>query len=248
MSGDQQNETDDKNKAVSNTGKPEQPQARMVTVSIMGKPALVPDDATIMRAIEHSGQQIIRGAGCREGFCGACGTIYRLPGDYRIHTGLACTTLVQEGMALSQIPSVPLEKAVYDLETITPDVDTIKELYPVVFRCVACGTCTKACPQGLQVMDYIQSAMRGDIAELMELSYECVGCGLCALRCPSEIIQHKVAILGKRLYGRYLRKESKELDIRIQQIKDREYDGEYAELMSLDRNALSERYYARDTE
>ena len=246
MSGDQQKE------AASKTGSDAelqgQPQARMVTVSIMGKPAQVPEDATIMRAIEYSGQQIIRGAGCREGFCGACGTIYRLPGDYRIHTGLACTTLVQDGMALSQIPSVPLEKAVYDLEELTPDVDTIKELYPAIFRCVACGTCTKACPQGLQVMDYVQSAMRGDIAEVMELSYECVACGLCALRCPAEIVQHKVGILSKRLYGRYLRKESKELDSRIQQVKDREYDSEYAELMSLDRDALSERYYARDME
>ncbi|KRT56254.1 4Fe-4S dicluster domain-containing protein [endosymbiont of Ridgeia piscesae] len=248
MSGEQQKEADSESKAVSDADKQGQPQARMVTVSIMGKPAQVPEDATIMRAIEHSGQQIIRGAGCREGFCGACGTIYRLPGDYRIHTGLACTTLVQDGMALSQIPSVPLEKAVYDLEELTPDVDTIKQLYPATFRCVACGTCTKACPQGLQVMDYIQAAMRGDIAELMELSYDCVACGLCALRCPAEIIQHKVGILGKRLYGRYLRKESKELDSRLQQMKDGEYNGEYAELMSLDREALSERYYARDME
>jgi len=224
------------------------PEVEMVTVSIMGKPARVPADATIMRAIEYSGQQIIRGAGCREGFCGACGTIYRLPNDYRIHTGLACTTLVQDGMALSQIPSVPVEKAIYDLEVLTPDVDTIKRIYPVTFRCVACGTCTKACPQGLQVMDYIQAAMRGDITELMELSYDCVCCGLCALRCPAEIVQHKVGVLGKRLYGRYLRKESKELDARLQQLRDRQYDSDYAELMSLGREELSKRYYARDTE
>jgi len=225
-----------------------QPQARTVTISIMGKRAQVPEDATIMRAIEHTGQQIIRGAGCREGFCGACGTIYRMPGDYRIHTGLACTTMVKEGMALAQVPYVPMEKAVYDLEALTPDVDTIKRLYPSIFRCVACGTCTKACPQGLQVMDYVQAAKRGDIADLMELSFDCVACGLCALRCPAEIVQHKVGILGKRLYGRYLRKESKELDARLQEVKDRKFDSEYAELMSLGREALSERYYARDSE
>ena len=225
-----------------------QPKVPMLTVFIMGKRARVPEGSTIMRAIEYTGQQIIRGAGCREGFCGACGTIYRLPGDYRIHTGLACTTLVKEGMALSQIPSVPLEKAVYDLEKLTPDVDTIKQLYPSTFRCVACGTCTKACPQGLPVMDYIQAAMRGDIAEVMELSFDCVSCGLCALRCPAEIIQHKVGVLGRRLYGRYLRKESKELDVRLKEIEDRLFDKEYAELMSLGREALSERYYARDME
>jgi succinate dehydrogenase/fumarate reductase-like Fe-S protein len=248
MNGEQQEQAVDLIAARRNFGQQAHPKDGMVTVSIMGKPARVPADATIMRAIEYSGQQIIRGAGCREGFCGACGTIYRLPNDYRIHTGLACTTLVQDGMALSQIPSVPIEKAIYDLEELTPDVDTFKKVYPVTFRCVACGTCTKACPQGLQVMDYIQSAMRGDIAELMELSYDCVGCGLCALRCPAEIIQHKVAILGKRLYGRYLRKESEELDARIQQLKSGEYDSGYAELMALGREELSGRYYARDME
>ena len=247
MSGKRRDTADD-NKLAGETKTLNQPQAAMVTVFIMGKRALVPEGSTIMRAIEYTGQQIIRGAGCREGFCGACGTIFRLPGDYRIHTGLACTTLVQEGMALSQIPSVPLEKAVYDLETLTPDVDTIKALYPSTFRCVACGTCTKSCPQGLQVMDYIQAAMRGDIAEVMELSFDCVACGLCALRCPAEIVQHKVGVLGRRLYGRYLRKESKELDQRLREVEERIFDKEYAELMSLGREALSERYYARDTE
>lgn len=227
---------------------PQHPQARLVNVYIMGKRQSVPEHATIMRAIEYAGHQIIRGAGCREGFCGACGTIYRLPGDYKLHTGLACTTLVQEGMSLTQIPSVPMEKAIYDLEELSPDVATIQKLYPVVFRCVACNTCSKACPQGLPVMDYVQAAMRGDIATVMDLSFDCVACGLCALRCPAEIIQHKVGILSKRLYGRYLRKESKELDARLQEVKDGKFDAEYAELMALTKEALTKVYYDRDIE
>jgi succinate dehydrogenase/fumarate reductase-like Fe-S protein len=228
--------------------KPANPQARMVTVYIMGKRAVVPEHATIMRAVEYTGQQIIRGAGCREGFCGACGTLYRLPGDYRIHTGLACTTLVKEGMSLTQIPAVPMEKAIYDLEEIEPTVDTIKKYYPAIFRCVSCNTCTKTCPQGLQVMDYVNAAMRGDIAEVADLSFDCVSCGLCALRCPAEIVQHKVGILARRLYGRYLRKESKELDARLEQIRNGAFDAEYAEMMAMGKEALSEKYYARDIE
>ncbi|MBF0167179.1 MAG: 4Fe-4S dicluster domain-containing protein [Alphaproteobacteria bacterium] len=224
------------------------PKARMVTVYIMGKRHVVPEHATIMRAIEYSGQQIIRGAGCREGFCGACGTIYRLPGDYKIHSGLACTTLVQEGMSLTQIPAVPMEKAIYDVEKLSPDVDTIKRLYPVVFRCVACNTCTKSCPQGIQVMDYIQAAKRGDIAAIMDLSFDCVACGLCALRCPAEIVQHKVGVLGRRLYGRYLAKESKELGARIKQVESGQFDEEYASLMGMDKASLSKMYYERDIE
>ncbi len=246
-SGQAATKTKSKRKA---KGKPAEggSKPRMVTVYIMGKRHTVPEHATIMRSIEYAGHQIIRGAGCREGFCGACATIFRLPGDYKIHTGLACTTLVQDGMSLTQIPSVPVEKAIYDIEKLTPDVATIQKYYPVIFRCVACNTCTKACPQGLQVMDYVQAAIRGDIAAVMDLSFDCVCCGLCALRCPSDIVQHKVGILSKRLYGRYLRKESPELAVRNREIHDRIFDSEYEELMSMDREELEKKYEERDFE
>ncbi len=78
------------------------PIKKMATVYIMGKAHKVPADATIMGAIEYAGYLIKRGAGCREGFCGACATVYRLPGDYKIYTGLACTTLIEDGMWLAQ--------------------------------------------------------------------------------------------------------------------------------------------------
>ena len=229
-------------------GKRQRVSANMVNVFIMGKRHVVPEHATIMRAIEYAGHQIIRGVGCREGFCGACGTLYRLPNDYKLHTGLACTTLVKEGMLLTQIPFVPTEKAVYDLETLKPDVTTIEQVYPVTFRCVACGTCSKACPQGLPVMDYIQAAMRGDVAKVADLSFDCVACGLCALRCPAEIIQHEVGILCKRLTGRYLRKESKELDDRLEEVREGKFDAEYAGLTAMTKTVLSKLYYDRDIE
>jgi ferredoxin len=238
--------TDDKSSHGS--GKRQRVQANMVNVFIMGKRAIVPEHATIMRAIEYAGHQIIRGAGCREGFCGACGTLYRLPGDYKLHTGLACTTLVQEGMILAQIPYVPMQKAVYDLEELTPDAATIEQVYPVTYRCVACGTCSKACPQGLPVMDYIQAAMRGDIAAVADMAFDCVACGLCALRCPAEILQHEVGILCKRLTGRYLRKESKELDDRLGEVRAGKFNAEYSALIAMDKKVLSKLYYDRDIE
>jgi len=220
----------------------------LITVYIMGKAYKVPDDATIMGAIEYAGHQIIRGAGCREGYCGACATIYRLPGDYKIRNGLACMTMVEEGMSLAQIPSVPGEKVIYDIEKLKPNVTAIEQMYPSVFRCVACNTCTKSCPQGLQVMDYVQAAKRGDIAQVMDLSFDCVVCGLCMLRCPAEITQPLMAIMAKRLYGRYLRKDSPELAERVKAVEKGAYNAEYAELMSMKREDLSKRYYARDSE
>lgn len=226
----------------------EAPEEVMATVFIMGKAHKVPADATIMGAIEYAGYQLKRGAGCREGFCGACATVYRLPGDYKIYTGLACTTLVEDGMWLSQLPTFPAQKAIYDLDKLEPNVETIQMLYPEVFRCVACNTCTKACPQDLEVMDYIQAAMRGDIEMVMDLSFDCISCGLCAIRCPAEIVQYNVATLAKRLFGKYLSPRSKQLEKRLREIKRDKYDKEYQELMKMKTKDLKKKYYERDSE
>ena len=219
-----------------------------VNVFIMGKGYKVPAEATIMGAMEYAGYQIKRGAGCREGFCGACATVYRLPGDYKIYTGLACTTMVEKDMWLSQLPAIPAHKSIYDINKIEPNVATIQKLYPEVFRCVACNSCTKACPQDLEVMDYIQAAKRGDIEAVMDLSFDCLCCGLCAIRCPAEIVQFNVGILAKRLYGKYLAPKSKELNIRIKEIKKNKYDKEYNDLMTTNKKDLKKQYYARDME
>jgi formate hydrogenlyase subunit 6/NADH:ubiquinone oxidoreductase subunit I len=224
------------------------PEVKMFTIFIMGKSHKVPAEATIMGAIEYAGYLIKRGAGCREGFCGACATVFRLPGDYKIYTGLACTTLVEEGMWLTQLPVIPGQKAIYDLDKLEPNVATIQKLYPEVFRCVACNTCTKACPQDLEVMDYIQAAKRGDIEQLMDLSFDCICCGLCAIRCPSEIVQYNVGLLGRRLYGKYLSKKSPELKKMLKEVKSKKFDKEYKEMMSMKKDKLKKKYYARDLE
>lgn len=223
-------------------------EKKMATVYIMGKAHLVPADATIMGAIEYAGYLIKRGAGCREGFCGACATVYRVPGDYKIYTGLACTTIVEDEMWLTQLPSFPGQKAIYDIKKIQPNVSTIQRLYPEVFRCLACNTCTKACPQDLEVMDYIQAAMQGDLEQVMDLSFDCLSCGLCAVRCPSEIVQYNVGILARRLYGRYLSLESKQLKKRIKEIKNNKFDAALKKLMKMEEKALKKLYYARDME
>ena len=226
----------------------QEPAKAMVTVFIMGKAYRVPADATIMGAIEYAGYQIKRGAGCREGFCGACATVYRLPGDYKIYTGMACMTLVQDGMWLSQLPAIPAQRPVYDLDELKANVQAFQKLYPEIFRCVACNTCTKACPQDLEVMDYIQAAKRGDVEKVMDLSFDCLSCGLCAIRCPAEIVHYNVGILGRRLYGKYLAKKSEHLEKRIKEIKAKKYDGEYKEMMKMKKDELKKKYYARDSE
>ncbi len=61
----------------------------LIPVYIMGKKYEVPSSLTIVRAMEWAGYKLIRGAGCRSGFCGACATVYRIKGDYRLRIGLA---------------------------------------------------------------------------------------------------------------------------------------------------------------
>ena len=219
----------------------------MVTVYIMGDAYNVPESSTIITAMEYSGFQLTTGVGCREGFCGACATIYREKGDYKLKGGLACQTVVTDGMTLAQIPFMPAEKPIYDLKELKPDINTIKELFPTIFRCVSCNTCTKACPQDIDVMDYIQALKKGNIAEAADISFDCIRCGLCALRCPAEIVQYNAATLARRLYGSYLAKKSPEVDESIEDIKAGKYDKELEELTKMDRKTLSEKYYARET-
>ena len=70
----------------------------LVPIFIMGKRYEVPPSLTIQKAMEYAGYQLIRGCGCRGGICGACGTVYRFPGSYKIEVGLACQTIVQPNM------------------------------------------------------------------------------------------------------------------------------------------------------
>ena len=77
----------------------------MVDVYLFGKKYSVPDNLTIMRAMEYAGYQLVRGCGCRNGFCGACATIYRIKGDRELKTCLACQTKVENNMYVATLRS-----------------------------------------------------------------------------------------------------------------------------------------------
>jgi len=82
----------------------------------------------------------------------------------------------------------------------------------------------------------------------MDLSFDCLSCGLCAIRCPAEIVHYNVGILARRLYGKYLRKNSDHLDRRLKEVKAKKYDAEYKEMMKMKKDELKKKYYARDSE
>jgi len=220
----------------------------LVPVFIMGKRYDVPSSLTIMKAMEYAGYQLVRGVGCRGGFCGACATVYRLQGDDTLYFGLACQTVVQPNMYLTQIPFFPAQRAEYDISTLQPRPERLFSLYPELLRCLGCGTCSKACPQELDVKGYMAAAMRGDIARVADLSFDCIMCGLCAARCPVGEAQYNIAILCRRLYGRYLAPRSQHLEDRLAEILAGELNQAVAELKSLSVDELNARYKARQIE
>lgn len=221
-------------------------EQEMVTIYVMGKKHRVPADLTIMKAMEYAGHQFKRGAGCRGGFCGACATIYRTKGSYKLQGALACQKIVEDGMFIAQIPFSPAENKTYNIDELRPNANTFLEYYPEISRCLSCNTCTKACPQDIMVMDYVQAALRGDVEETAKLSFDCISCGLCAVRCPAEIVPYNIGQLARRLYARYIVGPSDHVAERVKEIQNGEFDEDIKELMKMDKDALEERYEERE--
>jgi heterodisulfide reductase subunit C len=216
-----------------------------VKIYVMGKEYVVPSNLTIMKAMEYIGYRFIRGSGCREGFCGACATVYRIKDEYRLRMALACQETVQDGMYLTQIPFTPANKAIYDMEKLKPSGNTLLEYYPEIARCLCCNTCTKACPQELEVMNYVQAALKGDFKEAAKLSFDCISCGLCAMRCPAEIVPYNIALLARRIYGKYLLPKSREVERVVREIEEGKYGEELQKLGRMRLEELKKRYEER---
>ena len=191
---------------------------KMVNVFLFGKRYQVPESLTIMKAMEYAGYQLVRGCGCRNGFCGACATIYRIKGQQELKTCLACQQQVEEGMYVATLPFFPLVKQVYDINVIKPTQQIMMQLYPEIYACIGCNACTKSCTQELNVMQYIAYAQRGEYEKAAEESFDCVMCGVCSSRCPAGISHPQVALLTRRLTGKYIAPKSEHLINRVAEI------------------------------
>lgn len=222
--------------------------ADMVNVFLFGKKYEVPSDLTIMEAMEYAGYKLVRGCGCRNGFCGACATVYRVLGDRELKAALACSTKVEDNMYVATLPFFPLIKEGYDIEEVRPDEQIMMHLYPEIYSCVGCNACTKACSQGLNVMQYIAHAQRGEYEKCAELSFDCVMCGICSSRCPAGISHPQVAMLARRLNGKYIAPESKHVTQRVKEIQDGICAEAMEAIMAKPIEELKELYNHRDIE
>jgi len=220
----------------------------LITIYFDGKPYKVPQDLTIMTAMEYAGFRLVRGCGCRHGFCGACATIYRIAGKNALHTVLACQTQVQEGMYVATLPFFPLGKKSYNIEETQPTPQVMMYLFPEIFACVGCNSCTKSCSRGLNVMQYIAYAKRGDLAKCAHESFDCVNCCICSSRCPANISHPLVGLLARRLNGKYIQPEALHNTQKVNDIASGIYDAEINDIMAKPIDALKELYNSREIE
>ena len=219
-----------------------------VTVYILGKRHRVPETLTVQKAMEYVGYRFIRNCGCRGGVCGACLITYRVRGSYRLKHALACQASVEQDMEITQIPFVPANKSLYDLTEIPRVEEAVKEYYPEVFRCLACNTCTKSCPQNIEVMEFIQAIIRGEYRKASELSFACIMCGSCVARCPAEISPSNLSLLVRRIFVRENLPTPENVSRRVKEIKQGRFKQVVDELAHMDSEAIKKIYSQREQE
>lgn len=222
--------------------------SKLIPIYIMGKRYEVPEGFTIMKAMEYAGYRFIRGCGCRGGTCGACGTVYRKPSDYKLQVALACQKTIEPKMYIAQIPFFPANRAQYEFIELTSAPEELFKLYPELFRCVACNACTKACPQGIEVMNAISALKQGNIAEVARLSFDCIQCGLCASRCFGELAQYHMFQLARRIYGARIIPKAEHLAEMIKAVNEGKYDPFLDELKQAKEDELKKLYQEREIE
>lgn len=138
------------------------------------------------------------------------------------------------------------KKAVYELSQLTPSLKQVSTVYPELLKCQVCNKCTMSCPQDINVMECISHALHGEIAEVADKSFNCMMCGLCAERCSAGLAPYYIALLCRRLYGRYLLPPSRGLSNRVAEIEEGKFDKELSEFKGMDVKELHRRYNERD--
>jgi len=73
-------------------------------------------------------------------------------------------------------------------------------------------------------------------------------CGLCTSRCPAEICQYNIAILGRRLYAKYVAAKAEHLAFVAQEVEKGRYEQMVRQLMDTNEETLRDLYNQREME
>ena len=97
-------------------------------------------------------------------------------------------------------------------------------------------------------MQYIAYAQRGEYEKCAEESFDCVMCGVCSSRCPAGISHPQVAMLARRLNGKYIAPKCDHLEKRVDEINEGTFVSLIEELMQKPIDEIKELYNTREIE
>ena len=66
------------------------------------------------------------------------------------------------------------------------------------------------------------------------------------MRCPAEIVPYNVALLGRRVFGKYIIPKSKELEKAVKETKKSKINGELKNLAEMHIDELKKMYEERE--
>ncbi|MEW6323889.1 MAG: 4Fe-4S dicluster domain-containing protein [Nitrospirota bacterium] len=199
----------------------------MVAVIINDRSFQIPHAITAIQALWYTGERPVHGIGCLGGSCGACVFSYRVGTDPAIKTGLACQTLVEEGMQFSFTPQPGKPGAAYILDDLLPAKEQLAKFYPEARRCTNCMACNWVCPQGIDARAMVRRAAAGDFANSAERYTTCIMCGLCQTVCDVGIAPQRVGLFAHRAVARTMEIPA-QLAARIEEIQAGRYEAEWA--------------------
>lgn len=202
----------------------------IVTVEIGGEKHRVPDGVTVLQALWYTGQDVIKGAGCLGGACGACTTTYRLAGDMATRTGLGCQIPVAEGMAITLYPVDPPEKPAYRMAELDDPAEALFSIYPETRRCTLCDACTLVCPQDIPVKRGVMQMINRQFEQVAPLFDECVMCGLCSMVCEVGIAPNLLGMYARKAVARNTPRLA-EVARRMDEVKAGAFEGAWRELL-----------------
>ncbi len=205
----------------------------MIAITINDRSCRVPPAITAVQALWYAGERPIRGIGCLGGSCGACVFSYRIGADPTIKTGLACQTLIEEGMAFTFMPPPPPAKAPasYTLQDLRPTKEQLAKFYPEARRCTNCMACNWVCPQGIDARAMVRRSTADDFQDAAERYTTCIMCGLCATVCDAGIAPQRVGLFAHRAVGRS-QPVPPLLTARLEEIRGGHYDAEWPAVMA----------------
>ncbi len=218
-----------------------------VRIVFLGQTYMVPALSTVLQALEGVGYRFIHGVGCRGGLCGACAFVGRVEGQDQSKPGLACQTIVEDGLHIMMVSSYPVMRAKHVLQGKGARYQTIRDTYPEILRCMGCNACTRLCPQDLKVMDLISAAFRSEFPSICADSFDCILCGLCASRCPADIAPFNILLYARRLSGLYLTPPSRNTARRVEELDAGKFESELDRLMQAGKEELEEAFKANQT-